>query len=288
MPVFAALVQGVAAGAIKGDPEQYRQFRAKMQRAADLEGIRATAADLTMKADAAVNLLQHHCSRVADYFQQQQAELKSVIELLVATFTDLAIGRPEQIRKLREIAQKVHEAPDAAALREIKGELTDCLTQIRQSAERGLHNGPQATVRDGATHLQGRPFAETALAEACSLSFPVCAAVLLLDRLPLYNQRYGKEIGDKTLRFLVEHLERTLACADSLFRWSANSLVMLRDGQPDKVQHEIRKVLEPRLQFDCEAGSRRLLLSVDATWSVLPMMVEPRMLINKIDAFVGA
>ena len=49
---------------------------------------------------------------------------------------------------------------------------------------------------------------------------------------------------------------------------------------------EVRRIMEPRLQYDFETASRTILLAIDACWSALPMMVDPRLLINKIDAFV--
>jgi len=61
---------------------------------------------------------------------------------------------------------------------------------------------------------------------------------------------------------------------------------LLREGTFDKVQAEVRRIMEPRLQYDFETSSRTILLAIDACWSVLPMMVDPRLLINKIDAFV--
>jgi GGDEF domain-containing protein len=287
LPVFATLLQGVAATAIKGDPEQYRQFRAKMQRVVDLDGIRPSASELTMKAETAVNLWQHHCARVNDFFLLQLSELRTVLDLLFDTFADMAVAGPEHTRRLREIAQQIQEAADVAAIKQKKLDLTQCLTEVRQAAQRGLNRESDTSGRDTVTTLDGRTAAEAALVEACSSESPLCAVVLLLDRLPLYNQRYGREVGDKTLRFFAEYLKRSLACAGSLFRWSGPALMMLRSGPADKVQPEIRKALEARIQFDCEAGSRTVLLSVDATWVVLPMMVDPRLLINKIDTFVS-
>jgi hypothetical protein len=59
LPAFTILLQGLAANSVKGDAEQYRQFRAKMQKVMDLDGIRDYAAELTMKAEIAINFFQH-------------------------------------------------------------------------------------------------------------------------------------------------------------------------------------------------------------------------------------
>jgi GGDEF domain-containing protein len=287
LPVLASLLQGIAIHAIKGDPEHYRQFRAKMLKAAELSEDGEPVPDVAAKAEMASNLLRHHCGRANEYFVSQISELRAVIDLLVGTLADLAVAKPELTRQLREIAQQIHAAGDGAALRQQRADLTRCLAEIRQAAELGFHTNADVAALDSVTGLNGRSAAEKALVEACSSSSPVCAVVLLLDRLKLYNQRYGREVGDKTLHFFADFVKRSFGCNGSLFRWSGPVLLMLRHGPVDKVQAEVRRILDSRLQFDCETESRHLLLSIDATCSVLPMMVDPRMLVNKIDSAVG-
>ena len=287
LPVLTNLLQGIATHAIKGDPEQYRQFRAKMQKAAELDEVRESVTDVTTKAEMAVNFFRHHCSRANEYFLLQVSELRAVIDLLVGILVDLAVAKPEHTRQLREIAQQIHAAGDGAALRLRRTDLMRCLTEVRQAAELGFQTNSDLAARDPVTELDGRPAAEKALVEACSSQSPVCAVVLVLDRLQLYNQRYGREVGDKALHFFADFVQRSFECEGSLFRWTGPALLMLRHGPADKVQPEVRRVLDARLQYDCETGSRHVLLSIDATWSVLPMMVDPRMLVNKIDSTIG-
>ena len=161
------------------------------------------------------------------------------------------------------------------------------LFEIRQEAERRIETNADSAAKDAITDLRGRVAAEAALVEASVSPSPMCAVVLLLDRLQLYNQRYGREVGDKTLRFFAELLQRTFSSESTLFRWAGPALLMLRNGPVDKVQPEVRRVLESRIQYDCETGSRHLLLSIDASWWVLPMMVDARLMINKIDSLTG-
>jgi GGDEF domain-containing protein len=282
--VFDIFLRGMASGAIKGEPEQYRQFRDKMQTLADLNGEEASSPQLVAKAKAAVNLLQNHCARASGFFQAQIAELLSVMELLVGTLTDLAVAKPDDLLRLRKISQQIHTAADSADVHQGKLAMVKCTEEIRRAAERGVGKETEADGRDTVTNLPGRPAAEAALVEACASENPGSAVVLLLDRLKLYNQRYGREVGDMTLRFFSDFLRGSMEGEYSLFRWTGPALLMISPAPPDKIQPEVRRILEPRLQFECESGSRHMLLSVDATWSVLPLMVDPRLLINKIDA----
>jgi GGDEF domain-containing protein len=287
LPVLTSLLQGIAIHAIKGDPEQYSQFRAKMLNAAELNEVEESVPEIAAKAEMAANLLHRHCARVNEYFVSQISELIAVIDLLVGTMADLAVAKPEYTRQLREIVRQIHAAGHGAALRQQKLDLAQCLSEIRQAAELAFHTSPDLAGRDPITDLNARPAAEAALLEACSSQSPMCAVVLLLDRVKLYNRRYGREVGDKTMRFFADFVKRSFECKGSLFRWTGPALVMLRRGVVEKVQPEVRRILESRLQYDCETESRHLLLSIDSTWWVLPMMVDPRMLVNKIDSVVG-
>jgi GGDEF domain-containing protein len=287
LPVFAILLQGIAANTIKGDPEQYRQYRAKMQKVADFDEVRDYVPELTMKAEIAVNFFQHHCARTNEHFVSQISELRAAIDLLVDTLSDLAVAKPEYTGQLRDIAQQMHTVGDAATLQQRKADLAKCISEIRQAAEIGFHNNSDLAARDPVTDLDGRLAAETALTEACASQSPACAVVLLMDRLKLYNQRYGREVGDMALRFLAETAKRSFECEGSLFRWTGPVLLMLQRGPVDKVQPEVRRVMESRLQCDCETASRHLLLSIDPAWWVIPMMVDPRLLVNKIDGLVS-
>ena len=286
LPAFAILLQGIAANTIKGDPELYRQYRAKMSKVADLDEVRDYPPELTMKAEIAINLFQHHCARTNGYFLSQISELSATIDLLVSTLCDLAVAKPEHTSQLRDIAQQMHSAGGPAALQQRKADLAKCISDIRQAAEIGSYNDSDLNARDPATDLGGRFAAEAALTEACASQSPACAVVLMMDRLKLYNQRYGREVGDMALRFLAESVKRSFECEGSLFRWTGPVLLMLQPGPVDKVQPEVRRVMESRLQYDCETGSRHLLLLIDATWWVLPMMVDPRLLVNKIDGLI--
>ena len=40
---------------------------------------------------------------------------------------------------------------------------------------------------------------------------------MLVDRLPLYNRRYGREAGDKVLRYFVDFVRRSFDVGDSLY-----------------------------------------------------------------------
>jgi diguanylate cyclase (GGDEF)-like protein len=164
--------------------------------------------------------------------------------------------------------------------------LSDCLAQIRKEAEREWTTAQVSEDRDSITHLMNRPQAEAALVEACASQMEQCAVILLVDRMQLYNQRYGWEVGDKVLRFFADFVKGAFKVADKAYRWTGPSVLLL-PGAVGKVNDEVRRVMEPRLQFEVEISWRTVLLPIGTKWTVLPLTVDPRLLVNRIDAFVS-
>jgi hypothetical protein len=62
---------------------------------------------------------------------------------------------------------------------------------------------------------------------------------------------------------------------------------MLRPGSVEQAQPIIRRVLEQRIEYEVELAARTILLPIAARWEVVPMMSDPRLLVNKIDAIVA-
>ena len=283
-PALKALMTGMAIHPLKGNAEDYRIYRARIQKALDSLGETPTLEEVFPKVEEAVHALRDHGLRTSKRLHLQETELRTVIKMLMETLEELRIATPERTRELMAVADQLGSALEAEELRVVRGHLGDCLTVIKKEAERDLsHSGEAGT--DKTTDLAGRPSAEAALVEACAAETPMCAVIMLVDRLPLYNRRYGHDAGDRVLRFFVDFVRHSFSDSP-LYRWTGPSVLLLRDGTTEKVQAEIRRVMEPRLEFDFDTPSRTILLAIDACWSVLPMMVDPRLLINKIDAFV--
>jgi diguanylate cyclase (GGDEF)-like protein len=285
LPVIKLLLQGIAVHSLKGDLADYHQFRAKMQKISDSLEEGQSFPEMELHAGSAVTSLRDYTQRNDKRRQQQTSESRAIIQLLMDTLEDLSIARPERMQQLKEIAGQLASATEAEELRAGKHQLSDCLTEVRKEAERQLADGRGDTVKDSITGLEARPAAEAALVQACASEVSCCAVILLVERIPLYNRRYGHEAGDQVLRFFAEFVKRTFEGQAVLFRWSGPALLLLMRGAMDKIQADVRKHVEPKLRCDLEIGSRNILLPIDVCWSVFSMMVDPRLLINKIDAF---
>ena len=285
LPAVRAALQGVAAYVEKDDAADYQQFRARMQTIVTAVNEREDPAEVLANVQTATSALREYSQRSQRSRQEQDAELRGIIKVLLDTLVDLSIARPQTMQRMSEIGTQILTSKSTEEVHQGKAELEQCLADIHREAEcHGPAAGHEAV--DPVTGLDGRPSAESTLTAACAAEGVSCAVVLLVDRLDLYNRRYGREVGDKVLHFFAEFVSHAFDVRDTLFRWTGPALLMLREGPLDKIQAEVRRVLEPRLQFDVDTASRTILLSIDACWTVLPMMVDPRLLINKIDGFV--
>jgi GGDEF domain-containing protein len=191
------------------------------------------------------------------------------------------------MQKLRSIDQQLQTAVEPETLVNAKLELAECLDQVRREAV-WQSDPAAAATSDPVTHLMGRSKAEAVLVEVCASPEPRCAVITLLGRVRLYNRRYGRPTGDAVLKHFADFLKGAFEVPADLFRWSGPAILMIRPGVPDKVQSEVRRILEQKLNVELDTGSRAVMLPIQASWSVFPMMVDPRLLVNKIDSFVNA
>jgi len=287
LPVVRTALQGIAVYVERGETAEYQQFRNRMQSILNSIAEPEAPPDLMSIVHSAVTTLRDYGQRVQRSHQQHEMEMRAVMKALIETMMELAVGSPETMRNLQAAGAGVITAKEVEDLRQSKTDLENCLAAIRKEVERSAEAAGGQEMLDSVTGLAGRPAAEAALAGACSSGAPSCAVGMLIDRLPLFNRRYGREVGDQVLSFFAEFVQQSFVPHDSLYRWTGPGLVMLRDGSIDKVQAEVRRIMEPRLQYEVDTASRTILLSIDACWNVLPMMTDPRLLINKIDGFMA-
>jgi GGDEF domain-containing protein len=272
--------------AVKGDPDEDRQFRTRMHKISEAVSGDPTWLEVMAAADSGVSALRDHNDRANKYQRAHVVELRAVIQMLVGTLEDLTIAGPLRMRELQEIQKQLNAASGPEALQVCKVSLSKCLGEIRDEAERHKQYSDGHSQQDPITGLEARSAAETALTEACASETQACAVVVSIDRLSLYNRRYGRDVGDKVLLFFVEFVKRAFEPGVALFRWTGPAVLLLRHGSPDAVQAEMRRAFDPRLEFEVDSGSRSILLTIGVSWSVVPMMVDSRLVVNKIDAFV--
>jgi GGDEF domain-containing protein len=285
-------MEGISRHSVKGDVEEFRKFRSQVQHILQsLDEDRSTH-EAYDSADQVVGLLKDYGHRTSKRLGQQGIELHAVIKMLLDTFRDLAIAGPEGMRQLQKLGGTLASTSDGETLAQCKLKLSECLSGIRQEAERFRKDAAGRTIfgdarKDRLTGLESREVAEVALSVACAAETPGCAIIIIIDRIGVYNVRFGRAVGDKVLQFFVDYLVQSLPSEASPFRWSGPAVLMLRPGTAEQAAPTIRRVLEQRIEYEVELAARTILLPIAARWEGVPLMSDARLVVNKIDSVVA-
>jgi GGDEF domain-containing protein len=311
MHVVRILIQGIGEHAIEGDAGEYARFRNSIQEISDalVDGI--SPAELLVHAGSVLNALDDYNGRTAAHQHLQTGELQHMVKMLTSTVKAVTAASNANASILCDIENRIVTISEIDDVRIIKAKLSDCLTEIRNEAERQQKetgdtieqlNYELTQVRkraetqllpaDGQDLITGLPLrsqAEAALAESGRSGAQAFAAILVLDRLQLLNQRFGREAGDEILVAFTKMVAKQLTPEDRLFRWGGPALLALlrRPKGIESVRSEVARIMATRLDHTIQTPSRSVLIPIAARWTLFPMMAAPRLIYQKIDAFAA-
>jgi GGDEF domain-containing protein len=303
------LLEAIRLHAVEADAADLERFRAEV---ADLDRrleAAATPADALVVAGEAIKALEAYNHRVGRLIRAQVLELRQMVAVLTEGLERLSMGGERAIANLKQINRQVERVSTIEDIRLLKVRLAECVRELEQEAVRQreessrlithlktevtrLAEGSRREPRfDPVTGLLGRPEAVRAIEAASAGGRHSYAAVFVVDRLALVNNRFGYAAGDQMLRDFAARLRSFLSDADSLFRWSGPAFVALVERQaPEAVlEREVRRFAAQRQEEFLEGGGRSGLISVTVSWTILPLFrfgsAEP--VIRKIDQFVS-
>jgi GGDEF domain-containing protein len=298
--IVRLLLQGIQQHAIEGDPDDVNGFRASMQKLTGaLEGD-LTAEELLVEAGSALGALEDYNRRTTRYLKRPAGEWQAVVTMLISALAGMPAAAGEKSSRLREIAGRVRSAGSLEEAHKIRLQLSECLTELRLDIRQQKDidtippepptpdlGSPPGAGDDGTGFLT-RSQAEESLATAWQTDPPSYVAVMAVDRLQIFNMRFGHLVGDEVLRFYGEFLRARLRTGDRIFRWSKSALLALlpRPNRLEIVRDELARLMDARCEHTVQTPSRTILLPITARWTVFPAMAVPRLLFHKIDAFV--
>jgi GGDEF domain-containing protein len=300
--VVRLLLEGIERYAIEGDPDDLGGFRTSIQRlTSSLDGDLAVS-ELLVQAGSALQTLEDYNRRTARYLKRPAGEWQAVVTMLIAAIAGMPAADGEKVGRLREIAARVRGANAVEDVHKIRLQLSECLTELqldtrrqkeqdtRVAAPAAAEPGPPPTGNDEVTGLATRAQAEEALVHAWQTDPPSYVAVMAVDRLQIFNMRFGHSVGDEVLRYYGEFLRGQFRPGDRIFRWSNAVLLALlpRPNRLDIVRDEVARLMDVPCEHTVQTASRTILLPIAARWTVFPSMAAPRLLAHKIDAFAEA
>ena len=306
--VMTALLNGIAATAIRDDSGEYEKFVAALDGIAEAASNTFEIEALVAAAGSGIEALDAYNRRIKTLLQRQAAELQKVIGMLADTVIAIGGSDERSAHALEEIQGNLAHANGLQDLASIKERLGACLEQVcRESARRkeetrrtiaALENQIREAEahlklredRDPVTELKGRATAERTLREACSQPGRKYVAVVVLDSLRTVNARFGPAVGDRVLAELARHVESRLQPGDALFRWSGPSLLALlpRQCTIDRMRDELRPILGKPIQKDFDIGGRDVLIPISPAWAVFGLVPPPATILKHIDTFMAS
>ena len=304
--VIQLLLQGMILHAIEGKPDDQERFRNALNSVLQAFDTESDGQEMLLHAGTAIRALQDYNQRTSEYLRAPAKELQAMVKMLTATIGTIASSGKENVRQLGEIEQQVVSATQVEDVRQIRAKLAECLDQIRQEVERQREETSRTLDRlshqmeqtfqktaahaedlDEVTKLPGRSVAEDTLAAACQAEKPAFVAVMALDRIKIYNLRFGPKVGDEVMHHFAKRIGQRLRPEDRLFKWSGPILVALlpRTTRLEIVREELERAIAAPFEYEVQTASRGVLLPVSSRWALFPMMASPRLLFQKIDSF---
>jgi len=301
------LLNGIVLHSLEGDPEDFANLREGLAAVEQRLDQANSPADLLDLSKSALESLEQYRRRTNRYLRLQSVEYQSMVKMLTSTVTAITASGDTNVRQLKEIESQVESATKIDDVRQIRDRLSECLDGIRLETERqrteaartaaelmrGLEHAEQiadSTEPDPVTGLPGRRQAEDAFAQAASKQEPAFVLVVVVDRIPILNTRFGHEVGDEVMRYYADFLKQQLHTEDLLFRWTGPvlSALLFRANRLERVRDEIGRIMELKYEHTVRTASRTILLPISVRWMLFPLMASPRLLAQKIEAFVGS
>lgn len=308
--VVRLLIEGIGQHPATGDDAEGRQFREKMAESSEAIHDQITGEDLLLRAGSVLSELEQYSQRATRKQRLKDTELQNMVRMLTSAVASISAASETNISKLGDIEKHVSVAAELKDVRLIKARLSECLVDIQKDAERqkketeeivhGLRmsvarfqkqpaGAPDHRPADAVTGLPLRGEAETAITDASrSGSFNFVAA-MVVERLQILNDRFGREAIDEMMLTFVRMVQKSLTPQDRVFRWGGPALIALltRPNTLEMVRGELTRIMETRLEHTIQTSSRSVLIPVSARWCLYPMTAAPLLLFRKIDEFAA-
>lgn len=283
--------------ALRGEEQDYTRFETDIWSLRDSISPLSSPEELMVGTGSALRSLQDYNRRSAASFNGHAKDLQSVVSLLIEAVIQLSGVNTGNVGRLREVAQQLGKTSPPHEIRPLVERLAECLLGIREDKIRSAPEPGALTTGvepsracDQLTGLGSRPNAESALALALDQEQSSYAAFFVIDHLHSLNQRFGRKLGDEIIAMFAVHLAQNLRADDVVYRWSGPSFLVLlnRECGSDKLRRELLPVLRTRLEKTVESNNRMVLLPINFTWMLFPILEckHTSHLVAKIDAFL--
>jgi GGDEF domain-containing protein len=278
------LLTGLSIHALEGDPTQLQNFRDQIASITGSLNEQSTDEDLLVNTGKALRILGEYNQSVADARKRHADELRLMLVMMTGTVSFLTATSETSVNQLQTIERKLQRASTLEDARQLRAEMTDCLTIVRsesariQSESKARLRSLQAEVErassrvqmalfdssiDPVTGLPARAQAEQSIAAKITAGHEQVAAMFLVDRLSSINSRFGRATGDDILLLVAQQLAKRL-CGATLFRWSGPAILAMLEiaTTAEAAENQAKLAGAMSVEKTVEAGDRSVLLPI--------------------------
>jgi GGDEF domain-containing protein len=292
--IISLLIARMGASAVEGDAAECAAFRVDMKQIADGLDPDLPPGSLLIQAETALQALTIHNKRIESLLASQGNEVSHILGMLQDTVINIAGEHTRSAKRLREITVELEQSGAITDLRVLKGRLTECLKGLReetlqqkadaaatvQNLQMTIERGQSGAMAkpsnrsDPVTGLLCRDDALIAMQAAIDGGARQYAVAMVVNRVQMINTRFGHEVGDRMLVGFKEHVEKQLAPAGQLFRWSGPALVAIieRPEPIGNVRVQVKRMLDSKIEVMYTGDGRSVLIPISAGWSALPLL----------------
>ena len=306
--ILCLVLEGLARSAIEGDPSELEQFAGSISTLTESLREAGGVAEAFLIAEAALAALADYNQRTRVFLHQPRLELQNMIAMLTETITSMASGCETSVRRLQNVEQKIERARDIGDVQQLKGQLLECLEQVRAETEQQqkvrattgqiqaeLESSRQRMVSatkelDPITGLPAAAEANEALRLCLKQDRRFYAAAFVVQRIQSINMRFGYDLGDQVLKAFRDHLRLSLSESDRLFRYRGPTIIALIDrAQPvERVRVEMKRIGENSKGRTFEINGREVIIAINANWTVVPVEDSELSVRAQIDTFIAS
>jgi len=305
----ALLITKLGESAVEEDPADLEEFRMEVSAVHDALTPALPPENLLILAGSAIGALETYNKRVTGRIGTQNDAYQGIIRMFQHSLVKITGANAECVRSLNRISEELVGDTGFKDLRSLQANLGGCLSAILDATEREKARSntlvenlqieiesfakPTAAlprVKVNTETLSPRKDCLAAIRQAIDKGTRHYAVVIVLNRVQPISARFGREAGDWMMSRFKEYVETQIDKSDRLYHWIGPAMVAILE-RPQALEHVrsgVRRILNRSLQEIYDSGSRSVMISLSAAWSVILLSSTPEAVENQIQAFTAS
>jgi len=271
------LMEGIALHVVHTPGLDPETMRAQVREADEDFVIYPNGANALLAASGANQAMQEYNKAVERQVKGLGDELRAMITMFAASLIRLSPMSEKAVADLQTAQAKVGEATRFEDFHSLRTQFEETLRILEEEHARhsamlsGLGPGQH---EDAVTGLMGRVAGEDYLAKTSKEATNVYMACYVVERVDMFNDRYGYAVGDQILQLFTQKVTSTLTPEDRMFRWRGNVFVAViqRNGTIEKLRSDLlRSTNALRSEHVISLKNRSVMLPVSAVSTLIPV-----------------